>query len=535
MVWGLRSILRAPKAKQYIEKADCAEVGTSPQREGQMSDVILEVKGISKAFGGVQALDGVNLTIKKGEIHCLAGGNGSGKSTLIKIISGFYKPDSGIICIDGKEYAKLAPIESIMLGIQVIYQDFSIFPNLTVAENIAINDAVASKRKLQNWKTVRRTAKAAMSKLGVDLPLDTKVEELSVADKQIIAISRAIVHDAKLIIMDEPTTALTRKEIEKLFIIIRRLQSQGISILFVSHKLDEVFEIADNFTIFRNGKNVITDSAKNIDNDKFVYYMTGRTLEKTMFTPKEIINDTPLFEVRNLCLDKGFENINLKVYAGEVLGIVGLLGSGRTELAKSIFGILPATAGEMFIEGEKVNIKSPQDAIRHKLGYVPEDRLTEGLFLTQPIESNMMLANIDDLTNKRGVLDEKRIYADTERWKEELSIKMRDASSAISTLSGGNQQKVVLAKWLEIIPKVLVLNGPTVGVDIGAKYDLHNYLHKLAATLKTAIIVISDDIPELIENCNRILVMKKGRIVGEYSNMEVDEHTLLAYVTGQEN
>ena len=325
MVWGLRSILRAPKAKQYIGKADCAEVGTSPQREGQMSDVILEVKGISKAFGGVQALDGVNLTIKKGEIHCLAGGNGSGKSTLIKIISGFYKPDSGIICIDGKEYAKLAPIESIMLGIQVIYQDFSIFPNLTVAENIAINDAVASKRKLQNWKTVRRTAKAAMSKLGVDLPLDTKVEELSVADKQIIAISRAIVHDAKLIIMDEPTTALTRKEIEKLFIIIRRLQSQGISILFVSHKLDEVFEIADNFTIFRNGKNVITDSAKNIDNDKFVYYMTGRTLEKTMFTPKEIINDTPLFEVRNLCLDKGFENINLKVYAGEVLGIVGLL------------------------------------------------------------------------------------------------------------------------------------------------------------------------------------------------------------------
>lgn len=499
-----------------------------------MSDVILEVKRISKAFGGVQALDGVNITINKGEIHCLAGGNGSGKSTLIKIVSGFYKPDSGVICIGGKEYDKLTPIESIMMGIQVIYQDFSVFPNLSVAENIAINDAVASKRKFQNWNRVKSIARAAMDKLGIDIPLDMNVEELSVADKQLIAISRAIVHDAKLIIMDEPTTALTRKEIEKLFIIIRRLQSQGISILFVSHKLDEVFEIADNFTIFRNGKNVITDSTKNIDNDRFVYYMTGRTLQKEMFVPKEIRKDTPLFEVRNLCLEKGFENINFKVYAGEVLGIVGLLGSGRTELAKSIFGMLPATSGEMFVGGKKVDIKSPQDAISHKIGYVPEDRLTEGLFLTQPIENNMMLANIDDLIKKSGVIDEKRIHADAGRWKKELSIKMLENDAAISTLSGGNQQKVVLAKWLEIAPKVLVLNGPTVGVDIGAKYDLHNYLHRLAATMETAIIVISDDIPELIENCNRILVMKQGRLVGEYGNTEVDEHTLLAYVTGQE-
>lgn len=499
-----------------------------------MSDVILEVKRISKAFGGVQALDGVNITINKGEIHCLAGGNGSGKSTLIKIVSGFYKPDSGVICIGGKEYDKLTPIESIMMGIQVIYQDFSVFPNLSVAENIAINDAVASKRKFQNWNRVKSIARAAMDKLGIDIPLDMNVEELSVADKQLIAISRAIVHDAKLIIMDEPTTALTRKEIEKLFIIIRRLQSQGISILFVSHKLDEVFEIADNFTIFRNGKNVITDSTKNIDNDRFVYYMTGRTLQKEMFVPKEIRKDTPLFEVRNLCLEKGFENINFKVYAGEVLGIVGLLGSGRTELAKSIFGMLPATSGDMFVGGKKVDINSPQDAISHKIGYVPEDRLTEGLFLTQPIENNMMLANIDDLIKKSGVIDEKRIHADAGRWKKELSIKMLENDAAISTLSGGNQQKVVLAKWLEIAPKVLVLNGPTVGVDIGAKYDLHNYLHRLAATMETAIIVISDDIPELIENCNRILVMKQGRLVGEYGNTEVDEHTLLAYVTGQE-
>lgn len=498
-----------------------------------MSDAILQVNRVSKAFGGVRALDNVNLTIHKGEIHCLAGGNGSGKSTLIKIISGFYKPDNGTITIAGKEYDRLTPIESIMQGVQVIYQDLSIFPNLTVAENIALNDAVASKRKFQNWKKAREIARDAMEKLGISLPLDSKVEELPVADKQLIAISRAMVHDARLIIMDEPTTALTRKEIDKLFEIIRRLQKTGISILFVSHKLDEVFEIADNFTMFRNGKNVVTDSAKNIDSAKFVHYMTGRTIEKELFTPPEIRNDTPLFEVRKLCLDRGFENISFQVFAGEVLGIVGLLGSGRTELAKSIFGLLPATSGEIFVGGEKVEIRSPQDAIRHKIGYVPEDRLSEGLLLTQSIEKNMMLANIDELVTPGKTIDQSRIQADTRRWTDELSIKMENAEASIQTLSGGNQQKVVLAKWLEIQPRVLVLNGPTVGVDIGAKYDLHSYLHRLAAAMETAIVVISDDIPEIIENCNRILVMKQGRLDGEFGNKEIDEHTLLAHIIEQ--
>ena len=307
-----------------------------------MSDTILKITQVSKAFGGVQALNKVDLTIKKGEVHCLAGGNGSGKSTLIKLISGFYKPDEGTIEINGKSYQKLTPMEAINQGVQVIYQDFSVFPNLTVAENIAINDEMASGQKFVHWKQVYQKAKEAVARIGVDLPLHAKVEDLSVADKQLIAISRAMLHDANLIIMDEPTTALTRKEIDKLFDIIRNLQEQGVAILFVSHKLDEVFELAERFTILRNGQNVITDSTANVDHQKFIYYMTGRNFEAVLFDPELPQNRPPLFQVKGLGLKNGFSDISFSVYPGEVIGIIGLLGSGRTELAKSLFGLYPA-------------------------------------------------------------------------------------------------------------------------------------------------------------------------------------------------
>jgi len=498
-----------------------------------MSDTILKITQVSKAFGGVQALDHVDLTIHKGEIHCLAGGNGSGKSTLIKLISGFYKPDEGTIEINGSRHQKLTPMEAINEGVQVIYQDFSVFPNLTVAENIAINDEMASRKKLVNWKQVYAKAKTAIDKIGVDLPLRAKVEDLSVADKQLIAISRAMLHDASLIIMDEPTTALTRHEIDKLFEIIRGLQKQGIAILFVSHKLDEVFEIAQRFTILRNGRNVVTDETGNVDHQKFIYYMTGRNFEAQPFDPEIPEGSPPLLQIKNLGLKRGFADISFSVYPGEVIGIIGLLGSGRTELAKSLFGLYPADEGEIWIGDKKAVIDSPQAAIAHKIGYVPEDRLSEGLALEQSISRNMAVANIDALCSKGSRVDFAQIKKDIEFWKEELTIVMRDPDAPIQTLSGGNQQKVVLAKWLEIKPKVLVLNGPTVGVDVGAKYDLHNYLHELAATLEIAIIVISDDVQEVLENCNRIFVMKKGRFTGEFRNTELTEQELLAQITKQ--
>lgn len=497
-------------------------------------EIILRAENVSKAFGGVQALYKVNLTIHRGEIHCLAGGNGSGKSTLINIISGYYKLDEGIIEICGREYSRLTPIESIRQGVQIIYQDLSIFPNLTVAENIAINYQLYNKIKFINWKSVKEIAKTAMERVGINLPLNEKVENLSVADKQLIAIARAILHNAKLIIMDEPTTALTRREIKKLFEIIRKLQRYGIAILFVSHKLDEVFEIAENFTIIRNGKNVITDSTRNVDNNKFIYYMTGKEITGDLFNPTNIDYTRPILEVKNIGVKKGFENISFKVYPGEILGITGLLGSGRTELAKSIFGIYPIEKGSILIDGKGVKISNPHDALKHKIGYVPEDRLSEGLSLPQPIRENMVLANIDNFLKKSKTVDFNSIDESVDFWEKELSIMMNNKMDPIRTLSGGNQQKIVLSKWLEIKPRVLILNGPTVGVDISAKSDLHRYLRELVKDHSVAVIIISDDISEVVRNCNRILIMKQGRLSGEFKNTEISEHGLLNEIISQE-
>lgn len=498
-----------------------------------MSDTILKVTNVTKRFGGVCALDNVNLEITKGEIHCLVGGNGSGKSTLIKVISGFYKPDCGSVEIDGIKRVHYNTMDAIASGVQVIYQDMSVFPNLTVAENIAITINKSQGKKFVNWKMVDELAIKAFAKIGVDLPLHEKLEDMAVADKQIVAIARAILYDAKLLIMDEPTTALTRKEIDKLFVIVKKLQSQGVSILFVSHKLDEVFEIATRFTVMRNGKHVVTDITSNADHEKMVYYISDRKIEGDKFLCECDAEDKPIFEVNNLSLENGFEDISFKVMPGEILGITGLLGSGRTELAMSLFGLYPADKGVIKIKGKTVNIKSPRDALKHKIAYVPEDRLTEGLFLLQSIKENMAIANIDHMLKKNGSIDDKLIDGDSNQWRDDLSIKMGNIDDAIGTLSGGNQQKVVLAKWLETKPDVLILNGPTVGVDIGAKYDLHAHIREIVKNKTVAVIVISDDIPEIIQNCNRILVVKKGRITNELSNMDIDETKLLSIVTSQ--
>lgn len=497
-----------------------------------MSEILLQARQISKHFGGVTALNKVDLTIKKGEIHCLMGENGCGKSTLIKIISGFYTPDEGTIIFENKEYHRLSIAQSIQMGIQVIYQDMSIFPNLTVAENIAINNELYNRKKVVNWKKVKNIAIEALSHIDIELPLDAIVGELSVADKQLIAIARAILNNSKLIVMDEPTSALTRKEVDKLFKVIRQLQAEDISILFVSHKLDEVFEIADQFTVFRNGELVVSDSARNINNEQFVYYMTGRKLEEAAFIPEKIDKDKALFKVENLCLTNGFENINFEIYPGEIFGITGLLGSGRTELAKTLFGLYSATNGSIYIEGEKVKIHTPMDAIKNKIAYVPEDRLTEGLFLTQSIENNMIVSNIDRLKTAQGTVDYQKGHEDSKKWVKNLGIKINRLEDGIQTLSGGNQQKVVLGKWLETAPKVLILNGPTVGVDIAAKFDIHHYLRNLAAQMNLAILLISDDISEVLNNCNRILIIKNGRMTGEYVNTELDYHELQNLITG---
>lgn len=489
-----------------------------------VSENIIKITGVKKYFGGVKALDGVDLVIKKGEVHCLAGENGCGKSTIINVISGFYTPDAGTIEIDGKEYARLTTQQAIEAGVQVIYQDLSVFPNLTVRENLAITMEKSSGRKFVSKKRFDEIAKKALSTIDFQVDLDEYVENLTVADKQLIAISRALLYDAKLIIMDEPTTAITQKEVKNLFEVIRGLQKKGISVLFVSHKLDEVFEIADHFTIFRSGHNVYSGPTKELTQALFTHYMTGRDIEEEAFAYESKNDVKTVLEVKNLSLKDGYKDCSFSIKAGEILGITGLLGSGRTELAETIFGIHKADSGQIILEGQQVSFKNVEDAMDHGIGYVPPERNVMGLFMDQSISDNISATRWKDCQS--GILmNQGSIDSLVDRWVGELSIKIGSAADNMRTLSGGNAQKCVLAKWLALDLKVLILNGPTVGVDIGAKYDIYNLTKKLAEQ-GLAVIIISDDIREVLLNCNRVLIMRRGHLVDERETKDLDEETL---------
>lgn len=476
-----------------------------------MRKIFLEAKGIQKSFGGVHALQGVDFKVHEGEILCLAGENGCGKSTLIKVLSGAHNADQGEVVINGHKYSNLTPQDSMREGIQVIYQDFSVFPNLTVAENIAMNWQIQEKKKLVNWKKVDEIAKSSMKNLGITLDLSLPVERLSVANKQVVAICRALLDNAKLIIMDEPTTALTSKEVAGLFEIIKKLQKKGIAVVIVNHKLEEVYDIVERLTILRNGKNVADGPIKEFDKKRFIECMTGREIETKYYRPK-VENSEEIFSVKNLGRSGVFEGVSFTMHKGDILGITGLLGSGRGEIGEALFGITPPTEGEICLAGKKITIHNVHDAIQNGISYVPEDRLTQGLFLEQSIGMNTTIAAIRKYC-RHFFLDYKMMRNEMVRWIKELNIAAPSPEPDIKTLSGGNQQKVVLAKWLDNSPKLLILNGPTVGVDVGSKADIHEILRKLAAE-GIGIILISDDLPELEQNCNAVMIMKHGKTAG---------------------
>lgn len=489
-----------------------------------MSNCVLKATGISKSFGGVQALDKVDLTVNAGEVVCLAGENGCGKSTLIKIVSGYYEPDCGQVELNGKKYDKLTPRESLREGVQVIYQDFSIFPNLTVAENIALSDQLSKGKKRVSYKKMREIAAKALKQIDVELPLDATLEHLSVADKQIVAITRSLLDNVRLIIMDEPTSALTQKEVQALFRVVRILKEKGLAILFVSHKLEEIFDICDHITILNNGKNVISGSIEEFDRGNLVRYMTGREYSDQRLA-REVPMENPLLEVKDLTMEGFFQNVNFKLYPGEVLGITGLLGSGRTELALALYGMKRISGGEILLNGEKIQLRNVNDAINNGISYVPEDRITEGMFLERSIERNITVSNVDAYCNPKGVVDFATVCEQAAVWVKKLGVKTNEPANPISTLSGGNQQKVVLAKSLTTDPKVLILNGPTVGVDVGAKLDISRLIQDIASK-GVSVLLISDDSTEILTNCKRILMMKNGRITGEYKNDDFTDGSL---------
>lgn len=485
----------------------------------------LELRRISKRFGGVQALDGVDLAIAAGEVHCLVGENGSGKSTLIKIISGVQPPDPGgeIVVAGGQAHPALTPIQSAQLGIEVIYQDLALFPNLSVAENIAVTQHLGRPHLVRRAR-LREAAEAVVRRLGVALDPDARVGGLPIASRQLVAICRAMSADARLLIMDEPTASLTRQEVERLLALTLDLKRGGVTVVFVSHRLGEVMEIAERVTVLRDGRKVGTFDAADMDDRRLGVLMTGKEFHYEPRKP-DPAGAEPVLSVRGLSRDGEYQDVSFEVRAGEIVGITGLLGAGRTELALSLFGVTAPDSGEIRLRGEPVRFATNRDAIARGIAYVPEDRLALGLVLEQPIGTNIVVTVLRQLARRLGLIPAAVREAAVRYWIRELAIKAPVPGNPVRTLSGGNQQRVVLSKWLARDPRLLILDSPTVGVDISAKDGIYEVVARLAAH-GMAVILISDEIPEVYYHCHRILLMRDGRIGGSFVPHETTEAAL---------
>ena len=495
---------------------------------------ILSASNISKSFIGVRALNNIDITINAGEIHCLAGENGCGKSTLVKCISGVYTPDEGTIQIEGQTCGSMTPIEAMNHGIQVIYQDLSLFQHMTVAENIAISKLKFENTKIINWKTIKAIAKEQLDKIGVTMDLDETVGEISMANKQMVAICRALAQNAKILFMDEPTTALTKTEVSHLMKVMLELKKKGLAIVFISHKLDEVFEVADKITIFRNGNKIGDFNSSDLDEKSLSYYMTGREIEYPRYH-RTYKDNTPILSVEHLTRKGQYEDMSLTVRPGDIIGLTGLLGSGRTELAMSLFGLNKTQAGVIKVYGKEVDINSPMVAKKYGIALLPEDRSREGLFIERKIKENISAPIIDTIC-KKGIVNRKKEDEIAEKYVEELKVRTPSIETVVGTLSGGNQQKVVISKWIATSPKVFIMDTPTVGIDIGSKAEIYEQIHKFADE-GMAIILISDEIQEVMANCNRVLVMAHGKCVVELSEEDLmqegaDKH--LAEIIGNQ-
>ena len=485
---------------------------------------LVEMLAIRRRFGGVRALSGVNLTVLPGEVHCLAGENGCGKSTLIKILSGVLAPDSGRIVLNGAEHARLTPAASQAAGVQIIYQDLSLFPNLTVEENIAFRRHVGRAGRLVRVGAMRSEAQAAMARLGVSLRLGALVRDLPIASRQLVAICRTLAADARLVVMDEPTASLTHQEADALLATIPGLRAHGIATVFVSHRLDDMMRVGDRVTVLRDGANAGTFAMGDLDRGRLGELISGRRLADAVKQPLSG-SAPPALEVRSLSRGGEYEGINLAVRPGEILGLIGRLGSGRTELALTLFGMNRPEAGEILVRGRSVALDSNRAAIREGIGYVPEDRLSLGLVMPQSIAENTLVTVLGRLCGRLGLIDPQRRAETVARWMERLQVKTATAERPVMELSGGNQQRVVLAKWLATEPRVLILDSPTAGIDVGARAGLYRTMDELAA-LGLAILLISDEVEEVRHQAHRILVMLGGRIAGEYSPSGITDEQL---------
>jgi len=479
-------------------------------------DYIIDMRHISKTYPGVKALDGVELKIRKGEVHSLVGENGAGKSTLIKLLAGVEMPDEGAeIFIDGTPAQIRTPLDAIRLGISVIYQDISLFPNISIAENICVGQDGGG---LMRWRKVYRDAQDCLEEFNIHMDVRQMLGSIDIARQQIVAIARAIYSKARMIIMDEPTASLSTSEIQVLYKIIGELKKKGISILFVSHKFDEIFTVSDRITILRDGRYVDCRDISGLTHAKLIKLMVGRDVA-VIPQQRDIATDRTVFEVRNLTKAGNFDDISFSLRQGEVLGITGLVGAGRTELARAIYGIAPADSGEIILEGRPLKIRSAPGALAHGISYLPEDRRSQGIIKGQTMSNNITIAALKDMRNRAGMLVAKKEAEKTEEMIRVLDIRPNMPEIIVDKLSGGNQQKVVFAKWLATDPKVLIVDEPTVGIDVGAKIEIHKLLWDLAEK-GIGIIMISSELPEVLAVCSRVMIMAHGRVTGSFDNME---------------
>ncbi|RAK02945.1 inositol transport system ATP-binding protein [Larkinella arboricola] len=490
-------------------------------------DSILTVRGLTKTFSGVKALDGVQLDLRKGEVHALMGENGAGKSTFMKILVGLHQPDAGEIFFEGQALKSQAVSEVLKKGISMIHQELLVVPELTVAQNIFLGRE--SRGGLFGWideKKLNQEAGALLTQMGVTISPTTKMKYLSVAEMQMVEIAKAISNNAKVIIMDEPTSALSDREVATLFGIIRDLKTKGVAIVYISHKMDEIFTISDTITVLRDGKYIATQPASELDNTALIRMMVGRELD-SLFPESVAQKGAEILSVRNLRRNGNFADINFEVHAGEVLGLAGLMGAGRTEIARAIFGLDPLDEGEIYLKGQPVRIKSPQDAIQHGIGYVSEDRKGLGFIPGMSVKHNITLGSLSNHARGPFIQDQSEA-ATAARMITDLRIKTAGPDQKVQFLSGGNQQKVVIGKVLLSSPELVILDEPTRGIDIGAKSEIYKLIKQLVAD-GIAVIMISSELPEILGLSDRILVLSQGRQTALLSKEEATQETIMHY------
>jgi len=488
---------------------------------GSASEFLLQVEGVRKEFPGVVALDDVSFRLKRGTVHALMGENGAGKSTLMKIIAGIYRPDSGSFHLRGKDIQLVSPLDALENGIAMIHQELNLMPFMTVAENIWIRREPKTMIGFVDHAELRRKTALLFDKLNINIDPEIEVRDLSVANRQMVEIAKAVSYESDVLIMDEPTSALTEKEVTHLFEIIRGLKAQGKGIVYITHKMNELFEIADEVSVFRDGRYIGTHPAADVTRDDIIRMMVGREITQ-MFPKEEVpIGDVRL-SVRDLSLKGIFHDVSFDLRAGEILGVAGLVGSGRSNVAETIFGVTPATSGEIWINGQKAVIEQPGTAMKRGMAFLTEDRKETGCFLILDVLENMQIAILNQGFVKAGFVAEAEVTRKCDQMKDALRVKTPDMHERVENLSGGNQQKVLIGRWLLTHPKILILDEPTRGIDVGAKAEIHKLITRLAGE-GVAVMMISSEMPEILGMSDRIMVMHEGRVTGFLDRTEATQ------------